>query len=424
MSTFARSEAGTKAPGASVGGVRSSRKARDPQEKLGTATVEFVPGGGDVLVLSMRRIANVVGYCAMYEFEDLIAELLHADRVSPLVQERLELSRRVYKLTRYLTRSRRLAEALAPRVGAIELDRDYELFLPVFNHPHELFNLNAVQDWRAKSRFAAAYLCEAWEARLPEYLLELLQPFDHIFLGVQGAVDAVARITGKPCTYLPMGVDALRFAPNPGASERPIDVCGIGRRSDVTHAALLELARKEGRFYYYDTMRRSAGARAGGAAVTFGVIDAKEHRLLLANLLKRSKYFIANRAWADTPGLTRGKDEIACRFYEGAAAGTVMLGEPPDTEDFRAEFDWVDAVVRTPFNAPNIADTIHALDKDPARIARIRAGGVVGALSRHDWSHRLTELLKVAHYAATPAMRARAAELDATAKAFQAAAAA
>jgi len=76
-------------------------------------------------------------------------------------------------------------------------------------------------------------------------------------------------------------------------------------------------------------------------------------------------------------------------------------------------------VVRTPFNAPNIADTIHALDRDPARVARIRTGGVIGVLNRHDWSHRLQDLLKVAGYAATPAMRARTAELDATAKAFQ-----
>jgi len=414
-----RSGMGVEAPDASVPDVRHARRAPSLGDAVATDSVEYVAGGGDVLVLSMRRIANVVGYCAMYEFEDLIAELLRADRVAPLAERGLERSRRVYKLTRYLSRSRGLAEALAPKAGAVRLEREYELFLPVFNHPHELYNLNAVQGWREKSRFAAAYICEAWEARLPEYLLELLQPFDHIFLGVQGACASVARITGKPCTYLPMGVDALRFAPKPGASERPIDVCGIGRRSDVTHRALMELSRRDGRFYYYDTMRRSGGARSGGAAVTFGVIDAKEHRLLLANLLKRSKYFIANRAWADSPGLTQGKDEIACRFYEGAAAGTVMLGEPPDTDDFRTEFDWADAVVPTPFNAPDIADTIRALDADPARTEAIRRNGVANALLRHDWSNRLTDVLKVAGLLPTPALRARALELKATAEAFR-----
>ncbi len=421
MTTLARS--GAEVGPADTSGT-DSREARAPAPQTGTEVVEFLAGEGRVLVLSMRKVANVVGYCALYEFEDLICELLEADRAAPLTEEGLEFSRRLYKLTRRLTTSPRVASAVTPRFGALKLEREYELFLPVFNHPHELFNLNAVQGWREKSRFAAAYIDEAWEARLPDYLLELLQPFDHIFLGVQGACEAVARLTGRPTTYLPMGVDALRFAPSPVAGPRLIDVCGIGRRSDVTHAALLDFAKREGRFYYYDTMRRSGGPRSGGAAVTFGVIDPREHRLLLSSLLKRSRYFIANRAWADTPGLTRGKDEIACRFYEGAAAGTVMLGEPPDTDDFRSEFDWPDAVVRTPFHAPDIADIIRELDRDPARTERIRTQSVYNALVRHDWSQRLGEILKVAGLPETAAFRTRRAELEAAAAAFRASAAA
>ena len=421
MRPVARTDIGEASVGPSVPGMQSARPST--VEQTGTPSVEVVAQGGSTLVLSMRRVANVVGYCAMYEFEDLICELLQADRAAPLSDEGLEFSRRLYKLTRRLTNSTKVASAVTPRLGAMKLQRDYELFLPVFNHPHELFNLNAVQGWRDRCRFAAAYICEAWEARLPDYLLELLEPFDHIFLGVDGARDAVARMTGRPCTYLPMAVDALRFAPPPWASPRPIDVCGIGRRSDVTHAALLEFAKAEGRFYYYDTMRRAGGPRSGGAAVTFGVIDAAEHRLLLANLLKRSRYFIANRAWADSPGLTRGKDEIACRFYEGAAAGAVMLGEPPDTDDFRSQFDWPDAVVRTPFSAPDIADTIHVLDRDPSRTESIRTRGVYNALLRHDWSHRLAELLKVTGLPPPAAMRVRGLQLQAVADAFRAPAA-
>ena len=156
----------------------------------------------------------------------------------------------------------------------------------------------------------------------------------------------------------------------------------------------------------------------GKGTLTFRVIDPREHRLLFANLLKRSRYFIANRAWADQPELTRGKDEIAARFYEGAAAGTVMLGEPPDTEDFRSQFDWEDAVVPTPFHAPDIAEVVHALDRDAARTERIRIAGVVNSLRRHDWSERLERILKVAGIAATPAMRARSERLQAAVEAM------
>ena len=52
-----------------------------------------------------------------------------------------------------------------------------------------------------------------WTDQLPEYLLELLSEFDHIFLGLRHCVDDVSRITGKPCSYLPLGTDVLRFAP-------------------------------------------------------------------------------------------------------------------------------------------------------------------------------------------------------------------
>jgi len=383
-------------------------------DEPGRGPVELVTGGGPVLLLSMRRIADVVGYSAMYEFEDLVQELLGADRAAPRAPEPLELARRAYKLTRSVTRSGRVAELLRPRLGSAPVGGEYDLFLAVFNHPHELFNLHALSGWRERCRFAVVYICEAWEARLPEYLLELLQPFDHVFLGVDGAREAVSRLVGRPCTYLPMGVDALRFAPPSVSAVRLIDVCGIGRRSPVTHRALMEMARREGLFYFYDTILRSG--RDG--AMTFRVIDAAEHRLLYSNLLKRSRYFIANRAWADQPELTRGKDEIAARFYEGAAAGAVMLGEPPDTDDFRSQFGWEDAVVRTPFHAVDIAETIHALDRDPARTERIRTAGVVQSLLRHDWSERLERIVRVAGLQPTAAMRARAERLRATADAL------
>jgi hypothetical protein len=49
-----------------------------------------------------------------------------------------------------------------------------------------------------------------------------------------------------------------------------------------------------------------------------------------------------------------GRDEIPARFYEGAAAGTVMIGEAPGTEEFKRQFDWPDAVIHMPFDSPDI----------------------------------------------------------------------
>jgi hypothetical protein len=368
--------------------------------------------GGRVLLLSMRRLATLVGYCVNYELEDVVAEVTGADRVDVGGSASLERSRRAYKLGRLATGSSRLGWALAPRPSTVRLERDYDLFLAVFNHPYELFALATVPEWRARSRVAVCFVNEAWRGQLPRYLLELLAPFDHVFAGVYDAVDEVGRIVGRPCAYLPLGTDVLRFAPWPRPPGRSIDVCNIGRRSPVTHEAMMRLARERRIFYYYDTVVASG---ADGRHRTFSVGDAAEHRGLLASLLQRSRYFIANRARVNEPEFAGGRDEISSRFYEGAAAGTVMLGEPPRDEEFRRQFDWADAVIPLPFHSPDAARIIEELDRDPGRLARIRRDGVRNAALRHDWVHRLRAIYEAAGLPPPEAMREREARLAALA---------
>ena len=72
---------------------------------------------------------------------------------------------------------------------------------------------------------------------------------------------------------------------------------------------------------------------------TFRVDSPHEHRRMLATLLKHSCYYIANRGYGNRSEFTAGRDVISARFYEGAAAGTVMIGEVPRTEEFRRQFD-------------------------------------------------------------------------------------
>src|SRR5678816_875958 len=292
----------------------------------------LVPGsGGPVLQLSMRRVHDLVAFCAPYELEDVVASVTGADRVEIDDYRAIEWARRAYKLGRKALRSRALARALVPPLRVPSLGKEYELFFPVFNHPFELFALAAVPDWRARCRRAVCLVSEIWIQELPEYLIELLSDFDHLFISLQHPAAEVARIVGKPCTYLPLGADVLRFSPHPRPAARSIDVCNIGRRSAVTHAALLELARDRRIFYFYDTVRAS-GPR--GKQLTFHVGNPAEHRLFLASVLRRSRYYLAYRSRVNEPEQTEGREEISGRFYEGAAAGAVLLGEPPRSSEF------------------------------------------------------------------------------------------
>jgi len=358
----------------------------------------------------MRRLADLVAFCAQYEFEDVIAEVTGADRVEVDGEPALERSRRAYKLLRLGSGSRRLAAALAPSPPAVRLERDYELFFPVFNHTHELYALRALPDWRSRCRVAACFITEVWAHLLPGYLLELLAAFDHIFIGTRHCVEDVARITGRPTTYLPQGADVARFSPWPNQPPRDIDVCNIGRRSPVTHAALVDLAAARRIFYYFDTF--SGGSGRDQKQRTFRVADPRQHRLLLASLLQRSRYFIANRSRVNEPEHTGGHEEIAGRFYEGAAAGAVMLGEPPNAEQFRSQFDWKDAVIRMPFDCPDVERVLAGLDADRERLARIGHENARQAALRHDWIHRLEIVFKTVGLAPTAAMVERRCRLD------------
>jgi hypothetical protein len=365
---------------------------------------------GSVLLLSQRRIADLVAYCLAYEFEDTFAAVTDAQRIDATDLPALEFSRRAYKLLLLASGSRRLARRLAPYPrNTVVLEGDFELFFPVFNHTYELYSLATIPNWRQHCRKAACFINEVWSDVLPEYLLELLSAFDHVFIGVRHSVKDVARITGRPCTYLPFAVDVPRFAPASPDQPRLIEVCNIGRRSRVTHQALLDDAERRQSFYYYDTV---AASGADLKHRTFRVDSPHEHRRMLATLLKQSCYYIANRSYVNRPEFTAGRDEISARFYEGAAAGAVMIGEAPHTEEFKQQFDWPDAVIHVPFDSPDIGRILADLNGDPERLQEVRRNNVREAAKRHDWLHRIQVVFDTLGLAPTEKMRARAKRLD------------
>ena len=100
-----------------------------PSKSETAASTSAGAGDGRVVLLSMRNISKLVGYCAAYEFEDVVADVTGADVVAPADLAALEFSRRVYKAARLVTRSPRLAGALKPHVAVRELTSGHELFL-------------------------------------------------------------------------------------------------------------------------------------------------------------------------------------------------------------------------------------------------------------------------------------------------------
>jgi Glycosyl transferases group 1 len=144
---------------------------------------------------------------------------------------------------------------------------------------------------------------------------------------------------------------------------------------------------------------------------TFRVDNAREHRLMLATILRHSRFFIANRSHVNNPEFTAGRDEISARFYEGMAAGTVMIGEAPRTAEFERQFNWPDAVIHLPFDSPDVSNILTDLNSNQQRLATVRARNVREAALRHDWLYRIGTVFDLLGLAPTEKMQQRAEQL-------------
>lgn len=363
------------------------------------------------LVLSQRNVERRTWQASIYEWEQVIDQVEDVDLLAPTSTEpwdRRQLVRRA------MNRLRRQAGLPALHVSAVDrpiqpvrVDRDYELFFSVFFFPWDIARLERVQGWRDRSGIAVCVLVEFWTPWAKRYArqLRMLRDFDQIFVCNRSVIPLVEEATGRPCHYLPMGVDAIRFSPYPSSPPRTIDVYNFGRASADVHLALLQEMANSGIFYVHDTI------------IGDSVVDFEGHRALTANLMKRARFFTAFRI-NDSPERrerTGGDEALSTRLFEGAAGGAVLLGSRPLTPDFEACFGWDDAVVPVPYDGDGIISAIRALDAQPDRMMEVRRQNVMNSLRRHDWLYRWQEVLTIAGISGTVRLDERREHLEALA---------
>jgi hypothetical protein len=365
-----------------------------------------------VLVYSQRNLCKHPAWACLYELQDLVSEVDETDFFMPT--QDYEYSKWIFKWGKRFSRSAAIGDQIRPKPNSLVLDRDYDLFYVLLAEPFEVLALNSINNWRDRCKFVVCHLVEIWEKDIPAWesiLRYFFKDFDHIFVGHHHGLDKIRQITGRPCSYLPITVDALEFCPNLQVQERPIDVMSLGRKSEITHQALLNFARNENRWYVYDTLKI--------LNMNTYVKSHKEHRSLIINQLKRTKYFLANRARADRPDIRGSQAEIGYRFFEGAAAGTVMIGEYPETKIYEEYFNWPEATIRSPFDNPDIGALIKELDAQPERTERIRRDNVVNSLMRYDHVYSWEKALGLAGLPATEKLLKRKADLAEKAEAIK-----
>ena len=350
------------------------------------------PEGARTLIFSQRNLSQVLPYrCAHFEFEDVISQIDAVDVLAP----RIDLSTRRYRFAKQLAYHSPVA--LNPGIDQAAIREGYDLFLAICGNPTDLLSINAIENWRKSCKKAVCLIDEVWVTQIGRYrnFLRMLDKFDLVVLYYSQSVKPVNElIRADKCIFLPPGVDTIRFCPYPNAPKRSIDVYSIGRRSAVTHRAFLEMA-AAGLFYLHDSTSADQ------------VLDPTEHRILFANISKRSRYFIVNPGLIDRPDVRGTQLEIGNRYFEAAASGNILLGERPHNGEFEKFFDWADAMIDLPYDSPDVARVIQGLDRDQERQEAMRNSNMRQALLRHDWAYRWEAILKASNISPMPQMEAR-----------------
>ena len=344
-------------------------------------------------MFSQRNIYEPeVWRCSFFEFEGILQQIDSVEMLGPNPKKWFKLGKRIA-----LRIGRESPIILNPGIPKIRLDRYYDLFFAVCEKPSELLNVNAVMGWKDYCRTSICWLPELWvkEMSVLKSSLEVLSKFDYVISSHTQSIGPISKVIRGKCLYLSLGVDAILFCPYPGPPKRFIDVLSIGRRSVLTHQALLKMAQEDKIFYIYDTLS------------DLHTYNLEQHRFLISNMTKRSRYFIVNPGKVDKPEERGNQSETGARYFEGAAAGSIMIGEQPQNDEFRKLFFWPDAVIQLPYESEDIEEVIAEIDRQPDRAEKIRRTNIVQSLLHHDWVYRWETVLEIAGLKPTPELLQR-----------------
>ena len=347
---------------------------------------------------SFSAFSRQVFHTGLREARDVFVDCDEVDVIQLEPSSTFRVAQTALRRIVYRDVSRKLV-SVNPGLRPVRLTRDYDLLFVHCNFLEDVWYANAIQGWQDHCKTSICWIDELWANRVRDLVnwLPVLNRFDHVIVGPAGSGKVLGDAIGRPCHEIDAAVDATRFSPFPRPPGRVIDVYSIGRRWEGIHDRLLRSA-KNGMLYVYDTVERPA---------EHTVRDFIEHRDLYANLAKRSRFFMVAPAKMDVAEETQGQVAFGYRYFEGSAAGAVLIGQAADCDAFRRCFDWPDAVIAIKPDGSDTVEVISRLTADPERVLAISCRNAGETLRRHDWLYRWKEILAMAGLKPGPRMEAR-----------------
>jgi glycosyl transferase family 1 len=251
-------------------------------------------------------------------------------------------------------------------------------------------DLDLLRGWSDGFGTKILYLFDTFETQLPALrkLLSLTR-WDVAVTSFNEAVPTLERETGIRWHCVPQGVLSSRFQPLVGT--RPIPFSAYGRREPRVHKAALAWARRT-RLHYDFTVSRSVD-------LSLDSRDTYEH---YAWHLRNSVFSFCWPVELTNPSLAGSLYPITCRWFEGASAGTVIVGRAPNNP---AMLDYFGPDLVVPLD-PDMDEA--AIGRRMDELWEQRAGHLRAAERRAErrdawtWEARVREMLRIARLPEPP----------------------
>jgi len=270
------------------------------------------------IVLS-NMVLNGFEYGVLRDFEDEILRLTHGQRaILPDRKLPKALLRRMAHGTRY--------EALRSFIPKENYDLRADVLWYVLMSPNN-YSLDLFQGWDQHVGLKVLYLFDTFESLSP-LIRKIVDDvdWDILITSFHGAIPFLEEVTQKKWYAIPQGVKLDRFSPISDA-ERLINFSAYGRREPKVHASVRKHCADRQKYYDY-SMTTSLQPQ----------IEPQESYSQYVWHLAHSVFTFCWSVESTSPGRATTFSPITCRWFEAAASGTVMLGEPPSDPVFEQLF--------------------------------------------------------------------------------------
>jgi hypothetical protein len=256
---------------------------------------------------------NGLEYGMLFDFQNEICRVTDAQKVLlPCVKPRFGIG------TRYQAFRQLLPKTIIPVSGDV-------IWTVLMGPENCLLDVCRLEQSPGSKR--VLYLFDTLEIHIPavKYILDRCD-WDVLITSFDDAKAMLEKETGRKWHAIGQGVIPERFEPIPLA-DKSIGFCSYGRRDYRLHQAILDFSRQNNVYYDFTTWESMRG-------------DVTPDQLYsqYAWHLRHAVFSVNLAVEITNPQRAGNLSPTTCRWFESAAAGSVMIGVPPSSPTFSNYF--------------------------------------------------------------------------------------